>query len=314
MRIGLGLGTSFRDTLDDLVSQAQRAERGGFASVWLANIFGFDALTVLMLVGRETERVELATGVVLTYPRHPFALAQQALTVQAATGGRLTLGIGLSHRHIIEDMLGLDFSRPIAHAREYLTVLNGLLAGQRTVLEGEMYRVAARLWVPEATKPPVLLAALGPDMLRLAGRLTDGILTWMGGLSFLRDVAVPTVTKAAARAGRPAPRIAAGVPVCVTDDPAAAREAADQEFVIYGQLPSYRATLDRAGAAGPGDVAMVGNEQEVEAQIRAFADAGVTDFDAAVFPVPGVSLERTFELLQDVVRRGVAPAAVTASA
>jgi len=305
MRIGIGLGISGgAPSLDRLIQDAREAEEAGFASAWVANIFGFDALTVLALAGQATSRIELGTYVVPTYPRHPVALAQQALSVQAAARGRLTLGIGLSHRVVIEGMLGLDYSKPIPHMREYLAVLNGLLSGERTTFQGDHYRVAAQLSVPGAARPPVLVAALGPDMLRLAGRQADGTAVWMGGLAYLRDFAVPAITAAAAKAGRPAPRIVAGLPVCVTDDAAAARRAAGGAFAVYGQLPSYRATLDRGGAGGPGDVTIAGNEAEVESQLRAFAEAGVTDFNAAVFAPHGERSERTFALLGALARRG----------
>lgn len=306
MRIGIFLGMA-QAGLDGVVENAVQAERDGFASAWLPNIFGIDPLIALALAGRDTERIELGTFVIPTYPRHPAALAQQALTTQAATGNRLALGIGLSHKIVIEDMFGLDYSKPIPHTREYLTVLNGLLTGERVTFEGELYRVAAQITVPGATKPPVLVAALGPDMLRLCGRLADGTATWMGGLAYLRDVAVPTITAAAAKAGRPAPRIVAGLPVCVTDDPAAARAAAGQQFAIYGQLPSYRATLDRGGAAGPADVAIVGSEAEVEAQIDALAAAGVTDFNASAYAAPGGNVERTYELMAHLAQAAGQP-------
>lgn len=298
MRIGIGLGISGgQPSLDGFIEEARQAEANGFAFVAVSNIFSFDALTLLALAGRATERIDLATFVVPTYPRHPTALAQQALTTQAAVHGRLILGIGLSHKVVIEDMFGLDYSAPVAHMREYLTVLNGLLEGERVSFSGERYRVNAQLNVPGAAKPLVLVAALGPDMLRLAGRLADGTATWMGGLTYLRDVAVPTINDAAAKAGRPAPRIFAGVPICVTDDADAARETAARIFANYGRLPSYRATLDRGGAAGPADVAIVGDESSVREQIRAYADAGVTDFNAAIFAAPGAGTSRTYDLL-----------------
>lgn len=299
MRIGIGLGLSGGEpTLADLVGDARRAEDAGFASAWLPNYTrSFDALTVLAVAGTETSRIELGSFVVPTYPRHPSALAQQALSVQAATGNRLALGIGLSHKVVIEDQLGLDYSRPIAHMREYLTVLNGLLSGEPLNHKGDLYRVAAQVRVPQATPPPVIVAALGPDMLRLSGRLADGTATWMGGLAYLRDTAVPTITAAATRAGRPAPRIVAGLPVCVTTDAAAARETANRQFELYGRLPSYRATLDRGGADGPGDIAVVGDARSVQEQLQQFAAAGVTDLNTAIFAAPGGSPQATYELL-----------------
>jgi len=306
MRIGVMLSMpGTRNTIDGLIQAAQRAETAGFASVWLPNIFDFDAITALALAGRETERITLGTAVVPTYPRHPTAIAQQALTAQAAARGRFVLGIGLSHRVVIEDMLGLDYSRPVPHTRDYLTILGGLLAGERVVYHGEQYRVAAQIAVPEAAKPPVVVAALGPAMLRLAGRLADGTITWMGGLTYLRDVAVPTISAAAARAGRPRPRVVAMVPLCLTTDAAAARETANKNLAMYGTLPSYRATLDRGGAAGPGDVAVVGREEEIATQLRAYADAGVTDLAGAIYDAPGASVQGAYELLAALAKEAL---------
>ena len=303
MRFGLNIALpANRLSLDGLLAQIRQAEAGGLASVWLPNAAGFDALTVLALAGRETERVELGTFVVPTYPRHPVALAQQALTVQAATGNRLTLAIGLSHRHVVEDALGLDFDRPAAHMREYLTVLRGLLAGEPVDFVGERYRVHSRVQVTGAEPPSVLAAALAPAILRLCGRLADGTVTWMGGLPYLRDFAVPLLRRAAAEAGRSAPRVVAGVPVCVTDEPAEARAHAERSFAHYATTPVYRAVLDRGGAAGPGDVAVVGTEAEVADQIAAYAAAGVTDFNAAIFG-PSATRPGAWELLTALARQ-----------
>lgn len=266
----------------ELVKRAVQAEAAGFASAWLPQVSTVDALTVLALAGAGTSRIELGTAVVPTYPRHPTVLAMQALTVQDATNNRLALGIGLSHRMMIEGSLGLDYSRPVPHMREYLTVLNGLLAGERVQHQGELYRVTAQVAVAGTKKPPVIVAALGPDMLRLCGRLADGTVTWMGGIEYLRDVAVPTMSAAAAKAGKPAPRFVAMVPVLLTSDVAAGKATIDSAFQMYGQIPSYRATLDRGGAGGPSDVAVVGNAEDIEAGLRAYAEVGVTDFVAVI--------------------------------
>lgn len=287
-----------------LIERAQRAEAAGFASAWLPQVSGVDALTILALAGRETSRIELGTAVVPTFPRHPTVLAGQALTAQEASGGRLALGIGLSHKVMIENSLGLDYSHPAVHMREYLTVLNGLLSGERVAFQGERYNVNAQLTMPGVPKPPVLVAALGPAMLKLCGRLADGTITWAGGVNYLRDVAVPTMSAAAATAGRPKPRFVAMVPVAVTSDARAAREAANTVFAMYGQLPSYRATLDRGGAGGMGDVAVVGSEEQVETQLRAYAAVGTTDLSAAIFPAPGGSTEGTYELLAALAKAG----------
>ncbi len=306
MKIGLGIGAGVGEdgNLSQLLAAFERAEDAGFDSAWMPNIFGFDAVMVLALAGRVTGRLELGTFVVPTYPRHPMALAQQALTASAASGGRFTLGIGLSHRVVIENMLGLDYSRPVRHMREYLSVLIPLVSGEQVMHRGEEYRVMARLTVPEAPRPQVIVAALGPQMLRLAGRMADGTATWMGGPKYLRETAIPAIHAAATEAGRPAPRIVAGFPIAVTAMVAEAREAAAKIFANYGALPSYRAVLDVEGAPGPADIAIVGNENEVEAQVRALAAAGVTDFNASIFPIAGDpgAIKRTTELLAGLAR------------
>ena len=306
MKIGLGIGIAGSEGIDDVIRQIQRAEEAGFDSAWLPNIFGLDAITTIAVAGRETSRIELGTFVVPTYPRHPVAMAQQALTAAAAAGGRFTLGIGLSHRIVIEGMFGLDYSKPVRHMREYLSVLIPLLEGKQVQFRGEEYRVQAQITVPGVSRPSVVVAALGPQMLKLAGRLADGTATWMGGASYLRNTAIPAIRAAAAEAGRPAPRVVSGFPIAVTDYPDRARESAARIFAVYGQLPSYRAVLDVEGAAGPADVAIVGSEAEVEARLRELAAAGVTDFNASPFPVDGDpgAVRRTVEFLAAARREG----------
>ncbi len=309
MRIGLNYGgvaslEAQVQTIDEHVQRAVDAERDGFDSIVYAQIFGADALTVIALAGKETERIELGVAVMPAYPRHPFVMAQQALSVQAATGGRLMLGIGLSHKPVIENMWGLSYDKPARYMREYLSVLQPLLQGQPVSYQGEVFHVTGALQVPGATPPLVMIAALAPAMLRIAGEVSDGTVTWMAGRKTLETHTVPRINKAADAAGRPKPRIAAGLPVAVTDDPAAAREASNQHFQMYGQLPNYRRMLDIGGAAGPADVTIAGSEAEVEAELRALADVGVTDFSAVIYPVGDAgdtTMSRTRELMKSLV-------------
>jgi len=284
-----------------LVERAVAAEEAGFASVWLPQVGTVDALMALALAGSHTSSIELGTAVVPTYPRHPTAMAQQALTVQDATNNRLALGIGLSHKFFIEDSLGLDYSRPIPHTRDYLNILNGLLDGEVVKYDGDEYQVKAQVGVDGARKPPVLVAALGPAMLRLCGRLADGTITWMGGVDFLRDAAIPTMSEAAAKAGRQSPRFVAMVPVLLSDDADAGRDTINETFKMYGQIPSYRATLDRGGAAMPADVAVIGDQQAIESGLRAYAEIGVTDF-VAVIPRSAATADATMQLVGGLAR------------
>ena len=302
MKIGLMIATTGSNDLDGVLGQIERAEALGFNSVWVPSVRSFDALTVLALAARLTKRVELGTFVTPTYPRHPAALAEQALTVQAASGGRLVLGIGLSHRVTMENMLGFDWSHPIRHMREYLTCLNQLLSGQPTSFAGEEFRIEGyQLSVTGATPPQVLVAALGPQLLRLTGRLADGTAIWMGGPRYLAEHAVPTISAAAREAGRPAPRVLAGLPICVTDNGDEVRARAARAFERYGQLPSYRAVLDREGAAGPADVSLIGDEAQVRAGLATLAAAGATDLGASVYAPRGEDAERTYALLKSAL-------------
>jgi F420-dependent oxidoreductase-like protein len=311
MRIGINYGgvASLEARVQQIEEHVQRvvdAEQDGFDSIWFAQIFGADALTIIALAGAKTKRIEMGTGVLPTYPRHPFVLAQQALTVQAATGGRFTLGIGLSHQLVVEGMWGLSYERPARHMREYLSVLRPLVNEGRVAFTGEVFRVTGALQVPGATPFPIFIAGLAPMMLRIAGELADGTITWMTGPKTIESHIVPRINSAAEAAGRPSPRVGVALPVVVTDDAARGRERAAQEFQVYGQLPNYRRMLDIEGAQGPEDVALVGNEAEVERQLRSLADAGATDFVAALFPEgedEGASLARTRALLKGLIGR-----------
>jgi F420-dependent oxidoreductase-like protein len=301
MRIGIfGGDVTTGNDLARVTATAKAAADQGFAVFSLPQIFGADALTVLAVLGREVPGIELGTGVVPTYPRHPAMLAAQALTVQAATGNRLLLGIGLSHQMVIEGMFGYSFEKPVRHMREYLSILMPLVRGEAADFDGDTLHAHLSVTVPDVTAPPVLVAALGEQMLRLVGTVADGTVTWMTGPATLADHTVPTITAAAEAAGRPAPKVMVSLPVCVSDDADAARERAAKDFVVYGMLPSYRAMLDREGAAGPADVALVGSEAEVRAGIQRVADAGATDFVAAEF---GSSTDRarTRDLLRSLL-------------
>jgi 5,10-methylenetetrahydromethanopterin reductase len=283
VRIGAGLETN--GTVEQIVERAKRLAETGVKSLWSSQIFGHDTLTVLAIVGREVPGVEVGSAVIPVHPRHPMILAAQALTVQDAAGGRLCLGIGLSHKIVVEGVWGLSFDRPAHYMREYLSILMPLLAGEPVTFAGELMRTSTigPMEIPSDNPPPVLVAALGPAMLELAGAMADGTITWMTGPRTIEGHVVPTITRAAEKAGRRPPRVAVNLPICVTADPDAARQAAGKVFEIYGQLPSYRAMLDREGAPGPGDVAIVGDEEKVASEIRAFESIGATDLAGAVF-------------------------------
>jgi len=302
MKLGIFSGSINDGTIDDVVAEAAAAERDGFASFWVPNIFGHDALTALAIIGREVPRIELGTSVVPTYPRHPHAIAQQCHTVNAASKGRLTLGIGLSHKVVIESMLGMSFDKPVRHLKEYLSVLMPLSRMEAVKFRGETYTVNAGLSIKDATPFGVVVAALGEQMLRVTAAMAQGTLTWCTGPATLSSHTIPTINRAAEEFGRPAPRVIAALPVCVTTDKAAAGERAAKVFAVYGTLPSYRAMLDREGVAGPADIAITGSASEVQDRIAALADIGVTDFAAVEFGATPDEIANTREAIKALVK------------
>ncbi len=285
-------------TIDQVVAEARAAADIGAHTFWAPQIFGHDTMSVLSIVGREVPGIELGTAVAPTFPRHPMMMAQQALTVQQATGGHFVLGIGLSHQVVVEHMWGVSFDKPVRHMREYLEVLMPLLAGQGVQHQGEVFRVAGALSVSGIPRPTVLVAALGAQMLRVAGTLADGTSTWCVGPRTLADHIVPTLRQAAADAGRPAPRVVCALPVSVTDDVDASRRRAAAAFAIYDTLPSYKTMMNREGVAGPGDLAICGSEDEVRGQLEHLAVIGVTDFSAGVYATDPEERARTLAVLK----------------
>jgi len=280
MRIGVFFPTKEFRTLDETVERLVATAARGFSSLWLPQSSGFDALTVLALTGRETSEVELGTSVIPTYPRHPLALAAQALTANAASDGRLLLGLGLSHKMAIEGAYGLSYDRPARHMREYLDAFMPLMRDRTVDVQGETITARGRLTLPDAPTPTVLLAALQPRMLALAGGVADGMITWCTGPVVLEQQIVPQLTAAASAAGRVPPRVVVALPVIVTDDEADGRVKAGEQLAGYGDIPVYRAVLDQEGVAGPADVSVVGDEQAVTAQLTRLAGIGATDFVA----------------------------------
>jgi F420-dependent oxidoreductase-like protein len=303
VRIGInGTGLLAQGSLDAIAQHAADAAADGFASYWLAEhpTGGVDALTALVVAARSAPGIELGTAIVPTWPRHPMVMAAQALTAHQAMGGRLTLGIGLSHPPMLE-LLGMAMEKPIRHLREYLSILVPLLREGRVDFGGESLSCRAQLFhAPPPSAPAVLVAALGPQALRVTGRLADGTsLAWVGPRT-VREHVAPTIGEAAAAAGRPAPRIVATLPVCVTGDVAAARARARRAFSTYAALPSYQEMARREGVGQPADLVIVGSENEVADRLAELAAAGVTDFSAGEFGRGDEERDRTRALLRSL--------------
>jgi F420-dependent oxidoreductase-like protein len=292
VRIGVMLGPErgrYATKVERMLEDARWAEASGLTTVWIPQIpDDFDALTAAAVVGFETERIEIGTAVVPVQPRHPIALAHQALSTQAVCGGRLALGLGVSHHWIIDEMLGLPYDKPVATMRAYLDVLDQALAGPGMVdVENDYFRIHQPLDVTDVAPTPVLLAALGPLMLRLAGERTDGTILWMADERAIGEHIAPAITKAAESAGRRAPRIVAGIPVCLCgDDEIDVAVARTNRVLSEAEIsPNYQSLLERGDAREVGDILCAGSEASIEKRLRAFADAGVTDVSVRVVPI-----------------------------
>jgi len=279
----------YREKVARLVADAEAAERAGFDSIWVPQIPNdFDALTMVTLMARATTRIELGTAVLPIQSRHPVAMAQQALSTQAVCEGRLTLGLGASHHWIVQDMLGLPYERPAHHMRNYLEVLNAAFARPGPVdVENDEFRVHNPLDITDLAPTPILVAALAPVMLRVAGEMASGTILWMADERAIADHIVPRIAKAAAAAGRPAPRIVAGVPVavCSKDEVEPARTWANQVLGHAEFSPNYQRLLEHGNATDVGDILAAGDESAILERLRRFRDAGATDLSVRVLPL-----------------------------
>jgi F420-dependent oxidoreductase-like protein len=293
----IGMWIDDEKPLPAVVDAVVDAERRGFARAWFGQRLGWDPLTVIAAVGDRAPRIGLGTAIVVTWSRHPLTLAAEALTAQAAVQGRLTLGIGPSHQPIVEGRFGHRWHRPGRHVEEQLDVLVPALRGEAVEVHGETVTAVGTLTAPGTPPPPLLLAAHGPRLLRLAGERADGVITTWTDARTVADNVVPAVRAAAA--GRPDPQVVVGVIATLTDDPDAARAHVAQTFGMAAGLPSYRRSLDQAGFAGPEDTILAGSAAELEKAVRRFADAGVTELQLC--PVgPPAEQARTIEFFGEL--------------
>lgn len=293
----IGVVTAGSGGILGMAHEARAVEEAGFDHFVVSSVYGHDPLSVLTVAATQTSRLRLMTGVAPVHPRHPAAMASAAMSAAATAGGRFTLGVGLSHQVVVEGSYGMSFDRPAVRMREYLDVLLPLLEGEAVDYEGEHYTYRGALRVRDRVRVPVLLAAMAPVMLRLAGERTDGTVLWMAGARAVREHVGPRVRRAAAGVGRPDPEVVVMLPITLTADPAAARARAGAQFDNYGRLPSYRAMLDRSGVEGPGEVALVGDEAALVAQLEELRDSGATSFSGWAFDDGTGSKERTREFL-----------------
>ena len=298
MKIGInGSGLLAQPNLNTLVSNIEKAETSGFSSYWIAQTGLVDSLTVFAVAAASTSSIELGTAVIPTWNRHPQALAAQALTTQAATGGRTILGIGLAHKLSVEGQWKMKWEKPIRHMLDYLGVLEEMLATGKSSYEGEVWSYVGEAVRPTENPPKVMLAALGDQMLKIAGKRTDGTILWCVGPKTLERQIVPGISEAASEAGRPAPAVVCSLPVWVTDKPDEARAIVAKTLTIYGQLPSYRAMLDIEGVEGPADISLIGSADQVAEGLAEIKAAGATDFTGVIQGFDADEREQTWQVL-----------------
>jgi 5,10-methylenetetrahydromethanopterin reductase len=296
MRISLIAGLNNASPVESCIRELTQARDEGFARVWMTQMPNdADLLTVLAAALPQVPGVEVASGVVPIQNQHPTLLAQRALTLNIIGDGRFTLGIGVTHRAVTEGMWGISWDKSVKRLSEYLDGLLPLLAKEQVDAPGELVTTRGALQIPNAPTPQVYIAALGPQMLRVAGRRTAGTITWMTGPKTLREHVGPTLRAAAADAGRAdgSVAVAAALPISVTEDVAKVRSLAAQQFAMYGHLPSYRAMLDREGFAGPEDAALIGDESTVSQKLDELRDAGVDEFVGIPFDPSAEGGQRT---------------------
>ena len=276
-------GGSDATTVAEVVARVRAAADEGFRSFWLPQTAGLDALTALAIASREVPSIGLGTAVVPIQGRHPIPLAQQALTLADAAGdGRITLGLGVTHKPVSEGWYGIPYKSVVGLCEEELRALDGLLsASRRADVDGDY--INAHIELPlKVARPGLVLAALGPKMLEIAGRYTDGTVTWMTGVSTLRNDVVPRLREASAAASRAAPRVIVGIPVCVTSDVAGARERLGPGMAGTARMASYARMVAAEGVAEPVDIALIGDEDAVAERIDGLAAAGMTELLANV--------------------------------
>jgi len=299
MRIGI-MAEPFAQTLDGIKEEVELAQEAGVSTYWLAQIWRYDALTLIPTLAKLAPDVEFASGVVASYLRHPMVLAAQALTTSLLTNGKFTLGVGVMHKPLIEGMFEMTFDKPARHMREYLDILLPLLEQRDVDVSGNTVSYHGEMDVPDAPRTPVMLAALGPHMLKLCGSRTDGTIMCMTGPRTLREDVLPKLEEAAGKAGRNAPRMAVLIPVLITDDVETGRKQAAETYAIYGEMPSYRAMLEREGFSAPEDYVLVGSEEHVREQIASYEAAGVTDLGIQV--APSQERARALEFIAELAR------------
>ena len=324
--MAIGAFISVGRSLDSALDRVRRADELGFDAAYVTHIAGRDSLTVLMAYASASERIKLGTGVVPIFSRTPAAMAKTVATIDEFSGGRMVLGLGVSHKVTVENWFGAEISKPVTQMREYAQIVRAILAGEAPP-EGEFFKTHFQFmgYQPRADIP-IKIAALSPNMLRLAGEFGDGVMLWLCSPDYIRDVVIPRVREGREKAGKSLDGfdIVAAVPVGLTDDADAARAEMRQQLVTYASLPFYRAMLEGSGfgddlkafdegmqagdvekaKAGLSDemvgaLAGIGSADDVRAAVERYREAGATS--PCIGSVPGTDFEQALEAVAELI-------------
>jgi F420-dependent oxidoreductase-like protein len=301
----VGLVIEARD-VDTAINKIREAEQAGVQQVWMTQSVGMiDTLTLFASVAAHTTRIRLGTSIVPIYPRHPLVMAQQAVTVDALAPGRLRLGVGPSHRHVMENIYGLSMSSPLAYLREYVEVMRQVLWEGRVDHQGKFFKVNTSF--PHTEQIPLLVSALGEEAFRLAGEIADGAISWVCPVPYLLDKALPALRAGAQAHDRPVPPLVAHIPIAMSTNEAAVHEAAMSRISYYTKAPFYAHMFAEAGfpiaADGSGTDALVkslvvaGNQAQVEQRLRELIASGLDELLLMLVTVADEVRERE-QLLQ----------------
>jgi F420-dependent oxidoreductase-like protein len=299
----IGLAATSPD-IEVIIDQARWMEADGFSSLWFGYAIQHDPIAAMAVVGRETSTLELGTSVLQTYPCHPLLQANRAASVVSAIGRGMTLGIGPSHKELVQDLLGISYDHPGRSTEEYTQILAQLLRGETVDVEGDDWTLHLDDPIVLPHRVPLMLSAMSPRMLRIAGELTDGTITFLARTDVLETHIVPKVRAAAQAAGRPEPRIVAGVSVAVHDDPSEVRSALAERASILDPLPNYRRVLDLGGYASAADAVITGNAAHVKRELQNLVDAGATEVWTGITAAgddPEASRRRTLDTLRELL-------------
>lgn len=305
MRLGI-LRSNGVWEIEGFVDDVAEAAAAGFSSYWIPNLdVQVDSLMALAIAGPRVPGIEMGAGIVPVWTQHPLALGQAALTAASVLGGRLSLGVGIVSKPAVEHTWGVPFERPLTFMREYLEILHDVLANRPVHYTGQLLTARAPAVLPVAPEPPLYLAALGKQMLRLAGSHANGAILFLTGPKTVESHTVPLLAAAAKGAGRPAPRVMAGIPVLCTDDPEGGRALAARKYAAWATWPHYRAMFDLEGVHGAEGIALIGSEEAIRHGLRAYFAAGADDVLCYEFGETQTDLRRTRACLTELLKETV---------